>query len=124
MDEARVLQLLRWMWDPATLGSLDRYRWSEQRELGVAGLCIVPTPGHTPGHLSVQVDAVNGPHLIVGDARAFADDAAPGYDMPPHDHAQFQRSRQLIDAFQGTLIPGHDDPFLSTREPVSLGERL
>ena len=120
MDEARVLQLLRWMWDPATLGSLDRYRWWELQELGVPGLRILPTPGH----LALQVNAANGPHLIVGDARAFADDAAPGYDMPPHNQAQFQRSRQLIDGFQGTLVPGHDDPFIQTRETVSIGERL
>lgn len=123
MDEARVLQLLKWMWDPASLGSLERYRWSEQHELEVEGLRVVPTPGHTPGHLSLQVDGEEGPYLIVGDARPFADDGATGYDMPPHHHDRFQQSRLLIDRFAGILIPGHDDPFSQTREEVTLGIR-
>lgn len=116
MDEARVLQLLKWMWDPATLGSLDRYRWWEQGELGLPGLRIVPTPGHTPGHLALEVDGVEGPYLIAGDARSFADEGAVGYDMPPHNHTAYQRSRQLIDDFDGIIIPGHDDPFSQSRE--------
>jgi glyoxylase-like metal-dependent hydrolase (beta-lactamase superfamily II) len=123
MDEARLLQLLKWMWDPATLGSLDRYRWWEKQELGLAGLRIVPTPGHTPGHLAVAVNGVEGPHLIVGDARSFADDGTVGYDMPPHNHEEFKRSRQRIDHFHGILIPGHDDPFAQSREAVTLGGR-
>ncbi|MGH9479246.1 MAG: MBL fold metallo-hydrolase, partial [Terriglobales bacterium] len=116
MDEARVLQLLKWMWDPASLGSLDRYRWWEERELGLAGLRIVPTPGHTPGHLSLAVEGEEGPYLILGDARAFADEGTVGYDMPPHCHTEFQRSRERIDRFRGILIPGHDEPFSQSGE--------
>ncbi|MGH9393452.1 MAG: MBL fold metallo-hydrolase [Terriglobales bacterium] len=63
MDEARVLQLLQWMWDPATLGSLERYRWWEERDLDLAGLRILPTTGHTPGHLSLQVNGVEAPRI-------------------------------------------------------------
>lgn len=123
MDQARVLQLLKWMWDPATLGSLDRYRWWEEQDLGIAGLSVVPTPGHTPGHLALQVDSISGPHLIVGDARPFAEDEASGYDMPPHNAEQFERSRRWIDQFHGILIPGHDDPFQQEREQVSIGRQ-
>jgi glyoxylase-like metal-dependent hydrolase (beta-lactamase superfamily II) len=122
MDEARVLQLLKWMWDPATLGDVARYRWCEEQPLGLEGLRLMPTPGHTPGHLAVAVDGVAGPYLIVGDARPFAEDAAAGYDMPPHCHSQFQESRKRIDAFAGILIPGHDDPFPQSREEVTVGE--
>ncbi|MGH9475114.1 MAG: MBL fold metallo-hydrolase [Terriglobales bacterium] len=111
MDEARVLQLLQWMWDPAILGDHSRYRWWENGDLDVDGLRILPTPGHTPGHLSVQVRGAEGPYLIAGDARAFADDSAVGYDMPPHNRAQFARSRQRLDRFTGVIVPGHDDPF-------------
>jgi len=111
MDDARVLQLLQWMWDPASLGAMERYRWHEQQELGLPGLRAIATPGHTPGHLSVEVDGIEGPYLIVGDARPFGDDGAAGYDMPPHNHAEFQRSREWIDRFEGILIPGHDAPF-------------
>ncbi|HXR98024.1 MAG TPA: MBL fold metallo-hydrolase [Terriglobales bacterium] len=123
MDEARVLQLLKWMWDPATLGSMDRYRWCESEDLAIPGLRVVPTPGHTPGHLSIEVAGAEGPYLIVGDARPFADDGAVGYDMPPHSHAEFERSRRLIDQFEGILIPGHDDPFSQTREEAPLATR-
>jgi len=123
MDEARVLQLLKWMWDPATLGSLDRYRWWEERELGLPGIRIVPTPGHSPGHLSFEVDGIEGLYLIAGDARPFADDGAVGYDMPPHNHALFQSSRQRLDRFEGIIIPGHDDPFSQTREEITVSER-
>lgn len=116
MDEARVLQLLRWMWDPATLGKMDRYRWWEEQELGLPGLKVVPTPGHTPGHLAIEVQGQEGPYLIVGDARAFFDDGAVGYDMPPHNHSAYLRSRALLDRFEGILIPGHDDPFSQSCE--------
>ncbi len=122
MDEARVLQLLKWMWDPATLGDLARYRWWEREELGLPGLRVVPTPGHTPGHLALAVEGIEGPYLIVGDARPFAEETAAGYDMPPHCHARFLESRKIIDGFEGILIPGHDDPFSQTREAVTLGE--
>ncbi|MGH9466589.1 MAG: MBL fold metallo-hydrolase [Terriglobales bacterium] len=119
MDEARVLQLLRWMWDPAILGDHGRYRWWEEGELNLDGLRIVPTPGHTPGHLALSVRGAEGPYLIAGDARAFADEVAGGYDMPPHHHEQFRRSRQRLDRFSGVVIPGHDDPFTQTPKPAS-----
>lgn len=114
MDEARVLQLLQWMWDPAILGDHGRYRWWENGDLELEGLRILPTPGHSPGHLSVHVHGVEGPYLIAGDARAFADEVGDGYDMPPHNREQFGRSRQRLDRFSGVIIPGHDDPFTQT----------
>jgi glyoxylase-like metal-dependent hydrolase (beta-lactamase superfamily II) len=124
MDEARVLQLLKWMWDPAILGDLGRYRWCEQEPLALAGLHPLPTPGHTPGHFSLRVDGTDGAYLIAGDARPFAnDDAAQGYDMPPHNAGLFRRSRRLVDEFEGLVIPGHDDPFVQSRTPVSMGQR-
>lgn len=111
MDEARVLQLLRWMWDPASLGDTGRYRWMEEQALGLPGVQVVPTPGHTPGHISIAVEGVEDRYLILGDARSFADDGQLGYDMPPHNQAQYRASRELVDRFAGILMPGHDDPF-------------
>ncbi|MGH9487569.1 MAG: MBL fold metallo-hydrolase [Terriglobales bacterium] len=119
MDEARVLQLLTWMWDPAILGERGRYRWWEEGELGVEGLRVIPTPGHSPGHLAVQVRGEEGPYLLAGDARAFADDVAEGFDMPPHNRELFRRSRQRLDQFRGVVIPGHDDPFTQERESAA-----
>lgn len=34
----------------------------------IAGVEVVATPGHTPGHLSYAVDTTDGPLLVVGDA--------------------------------------------------------
>ncbi|MGH9413115.1 MAG: MBL fold metallo-hydrolase [Terriglobales bacterium] len=124
MDEARVLQLLKWMWDPAILGDHARYRWWEDGDLGIDGIHVLPTPGHSPGHLSLRVRGAEGPYLIAGDARAFADDVPDGYDMPPHNRELFARSRQLLDRFTGVIIPGHDDPFTASHNRPALAGRL
>lgn len=111
MDQARMLQLLRWMWDPATLGDVSHYRWAEQEPLGLDGIEIVPTPGHTPGHISIAVAGADGRYLIAGDARSFLNESASGSEMPPHNAALYRASRARLDSFEGMLLPGHDDPF-------------
>jgi len=122
MDNARLLQLIRWMYEPAICGDLGRYRWFEEHEFQVPGLHIVQTPGHTPGHVSVAVDGVEGPYLILGDARSFFDNSTLGYDMPPHNHAVYQQTRtRILDRFAGILIPGHDDAFTQAGDPADLG---
>lgn len=117
MDQARLLQLIRWLWDPAMLGDMGRYRWIEQTSWPFAGLRVVPTPGHTPGHISLAIDAEDGPYLAAGDARAFQDDATVGLDMPPHNEAQYLASRHQLDGFRGVIIPGHDEPFRQDGAP-------
>ena len=128
MEEARVHQLVRWVWDPATLGDLGRYRWREETSWAIPGIEILPTPGHTPGHISVAVDGDDGRYLILGDARAFADEEAAGYDMPAFNSADYRRSRETIARFDGILIPGHDDPFsqspAESEQPVSALEEV
>lgn len=111
MDQARVLQLIRWLWDPAMLGEMGRYRWIEETPWPFEGLRLIPTPGHTPGHVALEVDGEDGAYLVAGDARAFQDEATVGLDMPPHNLAQYQESRRRVDAFRGIIIPGHDEPF-------------
>lgn len=115
MDQARLLQLICWLWDPAMLGDMSRYHWIEEQPLPFEGLRVVPTPGHTPGHIALEVDGEDGPYLIAGDARSFQDDATVGLDMPPHNEALYRQSRQLLDAFRGIIIPGHDEPFRQDR---------
>ncbi len=111
MDQARLLQLIRWLWDPAILGDMGRYRWVEEAAWPFAGLRLIPTPGHTPGHLALAVEAEDGAYLVAGDARSFQDEAAVGLDMPAHNQALYRESRRRIDAFRGVIIPGHDEPF-------------
>lgn len=122
MDQARLLQLIKWMWDPAMVGDLQRYRWLEDEPLGLPGIEVLPTPGHTPKHISLIVNGSDDRYLVVGDARAFQDESALGYDMPPYCHADYQQSRRLISQFEGILIPGHDDPFSQSPDEDSYEE--
>ncbi len=122
MDQARLLQLLRWMWDPAVLGPRERYRWLEEHALPFSGLRVIPTPGHTPGHISLVVEGRDGDYLIAGDARPFAEDTANQQDMPPWKQRLAARSRDRILRFEGVVIPGHDDPFSQTGEAAEAGE--
>jgi len=34
----------------------------------IPGVRVLTTPGHTPGHQSVQIETVKGPALVTGDA--------------------------------------------------------
>ncbi len=122
MDQARLLQLLRWMWDPSVLGPRERYCWLEENPLPFPGLRLLATPGHTPGHISLLVAARDGDYLLAGDARPFADDTAnnPQQDMPPWNHRLAARSRKRLQRFEGVVIPGHDDPFSQTGEAGEL----
>lgn len=122
MDQARLLQLIKWMWDPAMVGDLACYRWLEDDPLGLPGIEVLPTPGHTPRHISLTVNGSDGHYLVLGDARAFQDESALGFDMPPYSHADYQQSRRLISHFEGILIPGHDDPFSQSSGEESLEE--
>lgn len=122
MDQARLLQLIKWMWDPAMVGDLARYRWLEDEPLNLPGIDVLPTPGHTPKHISLIVNGSDDRYLVVGDARAFQDESAIGYDMPPYCHADYHESRRRISQFEGILIPGHDDPFSQSPGEESLEE--
>jgi glyoxylase-like metal-dependent hydrolase (beta-lactamase superfamily II) len=82
------------------------------------GIELVPTPGHTPGHLSVvargaRVDG-QGPAcdvLIAGDALFTRRSLAPGGDRDVHlaaDVAQYRRTRLRLLASYRFIVPGHD----------------
>ncbi|MEY4119094.1 MAG: hypothetical protein RLZZ116_2422 [Planctomycetota bacterium] len=55
----------------------------------LAGITLIPTPGHTWGHQSVLVDAPDGPVLYAGDACPTVHHAHPaaslGYDMMAYE---------------------------------------
>lgn len=82
-----------------------------QRTELAAGVELVPTPGHSPGSLSVFVEA--------DEKVAICGDAIPtrvNYDkrVPPFinfDRKLAEKSMDVIGAWADLVIPGHDPPF-------------
>jgi glyoxylase-like metal-dependent hydrolase (beta-lactamase superfamily II) len=83
------------------------------------GVELVPTPGHTPGHLSVvargaRVDG-RGPArdvLIAGDALFTRRSLAVDGDRDVHlaaDVEGYQRTRRRLLAEYRFIVPGHDE---------------
>lgn len=79
-------------------------------------LQLIPTPGHSPGHVSVQITSRSETALITGDcAHHPVQLAEPGwYTMADLDHELSSATRQrLIDAYADTdvlLIGTHFRP--------------
>jgi N-acyl homoserine lactone hydrolase len=64
----------------------------------VPGIRAVTTPGHTPGHQSIQIETTAGPALMTGDACwtvEMLEGAAPGEGMM-EDIPEFARSLEKI----------------------------
>jgi N-acyl homoserine lactone hydrolase len=79
------------------------------------GVTLVPTPGHTPGHQSLLVDAAEGRTAIVGQAvytRAEwegSDDASVSGLESAWDRGSYRSSVERIHAFRpDTVLFGHD----------------
>jgi N-acyl homoserine lactone hydrolase len=100
-----VARMARLFWHPERLGVEASRRWLEAAELP-AGLHVLPTPGHTPHHLSIRVEAPD-PVIVAGDAVLAEDAAAKVKTMIPFSRAQFAATRQgLLDRGE-TIVPGH-----------------
>ena len=75
------------------------------------GLCIVPTPGHTAGHLSVVVTLPSGTVILAGDAINRQSEPAEGFpdaDDPVTAAHSAARLFALQSEHAATLIYGHD----------------
>ena len=77
----------------------------------VMDLAIIPTPGHTPGHIAVHDEAAGV--LVVGDAIGYA--KAQGFVLLPTSE-NLPQTRASVSILAGlsfeTLLPGHGDPIL------------
>jgi glyoxylase-like metal-dependent hydrolase (beta-lactamase superfamily II) len=104
-------------WSRARVGAEERFRWLEAWDLP-AGLEVVPTPGHTPHHVSIRV-AASPPVLVAGDAVLAESADAKVRTMIPHSRAQFLETRQALLRAGGTIVPGHGPQFT----PQPAGER-
>ena len=78
----------------------------------VMGLAIIPTPGHTPGHIAVHDEA--GGVLVVGDAIVPLGPGR-GFDLLPTSE-DLPQTRASVGILAGlsfdTLLPGHGDPII------------
>lgn len=103
-------RLARLFWRPERLGGEDRFRWMERSSLP-DGLELVPTPGHTPFHVSVRVPA-STPTLVAGDAVLAEDPDAKVRTMIPHSRGQFVTTRAALLSRGDRIIPGHGAAFM------------
>ena len=74
-------------------------------------LAIIPTPGHTPGHIAVHDEAAGV--LVVGDAIGY--DERQGFFLLPtsEDLPQTEASVGILAGLSfDTLLPGHGDPIV------------
>ncbi len=77
----------------------------------VMDLAIIPTPGHTPGHIAVHDEAAGV--LVVGDAIAYG--PGGGFDVLPtsEDVPQTRASLSILAGLSfDTLLPGHGHPLI------------
>ena len=82
---------------------------------------VLPTPGHTPHHVSLRVAAVGGRDVIVaGDAVLNEDPAARTRTMVPYARAQFAATREALLALGLPIVPGHGPAFDPAHHAVSM----
>jgi glyoxylase-like metal-dependent hydrolase (beta-lactamase superfamily II) len=77
----------------------------------VMDLAIIPTPGHTPGHIAVHDEAAGV--LVVGDA--IGNHPGQGLELlgTSEDVPQAQASVRILAGLSfDTLLPGHGDPIV------------
>lgn len=107
----KVLAIERLLWDEARWGRPDQFAWLEEEALP-EGISVMPTPGHTPHHVSYVIQTDARPILMTGDALVMRGEAHLSLQLaPPHNLIAYQHSQQLINSFDGIIVPGHDEPF-------------
>lgn len=83
----------------------------------VPGVRVIPTPGHTPGHVSVIVESKSDKLLITGDAVNHAHisfehpEWYPGVDMQPELAEKSRRELLELAASEAMLVAGYHLPF-------------
>lgn len=101
------LAKLVWSWE--RLGPEDHIRWLETSDLPT-GLEILPTPGHTPFHVSVRI-AGDEPVIAAGDAVLAEDPHARIRTMIPFARVQALETRSALLARGELIVPGHGPAF-------------
>jgi N-acyl homoserine lactone hydrolase len=107
----KVVGIEKLLWDETRWGPPEQAAWLEETALP-AGITLLETPGHSPHHVSFVIQTADRPVLICGDALLMRDEAV--YEapmMPPWSTELYRRSQARILAFDGLIVPGHDEPF-------------
>jgi N-acyl homoserine lactone hydrolase len=108
----KVLGIEKLLWDEARWGPPAQAVWFEDDPELPSGISVMPTPGHSPHHVSFVIQTEARPVLVCGDAlllRGEEDYAAPM--MPPWNTQIYLESQARIHAFDGLIMPGHDEPY-------------
>lgn len=107
------LKLVQNYWRDDVIGAHRAVRWIEEQPPLPPGFKLLATPGHTPGHYSVQIDGESRSVLVAGDAmpsRMFFKRNLREI-TPRYDERLFLESKTRIEQFDGILLGGHDLPF-------------
>ena len=98
----------------ARMGTVTRVPPGEDVSI-CAGVTVVSTPGHTPGHVSVLVEAGDGRVLVAGDTTMTRGEYEAGrfsHWYGPEQLAQLNASHERLRAWRPALVlPGHDRAF-------------
>ncbi len=107
----KVLAIEKMVWDATRWGRDEQTCWLEENSLP-DGISVLPTPGHSPQHVSYIIQTRKRPVLLCGDALLVRDEEHANLSLvPPHNLAAYKSSQMLVKAFDGIVIPGHDAPF-------------
>jgi len=108
-----VARLARMFWKRERLGAERQIHWLEDTELP-DGLSVLQTPGHTPHHVSIRVDA-HEPLIVAGDAVLHEALDARVRTMIPWSQAQFDATREALLDRSLSIVPGHGPMFVPAR---------
>ena len=107
----KVFGIEKMIWDPKRWGQERQFRWIEETPLP-RGIRVMPTPGHSPHHLSYIIETDKRPVLLCGDALLTENEENSDiYLIPPFNLGDYKKSQNLIGIFDGIIVPGHDSPF-------------
>ena len=95
--------------------------------MGDGSMILLPTPGHTPGSMSMLVQCSGLPPLLfVGDLTYELDplhsDQVPGIGDAEQLRASFAKVRELEEALPGLVVVPSHDPFASEKLATALGQ--
>lgn len=87
------------------------------------GITVIPTPGHSPGHIAVSIQTKKGKYFIVGDLMFLRENLEPeeehGWEfMPP---GRFCNILEVWDSIR--LVKQRADFVLMTHDPFHLGTK-